>query len=183
MTKQGLRHLAATVKARRTELGLAQGDLSGRGGPSVVVVGQIERMQQANPQALTLARLDRALDWEAGSAAGALAGRDPKPIGSVRTQEHLTPSGGGRVEQPSLRVVEDEQNPVIDAINKDPFLLPESKAHFLNQYELLRRVQPTERLAYVAHDREDEVDPAEEERIEAEVRAEVAKRHRPKGPK
>lgn len=158
MNKQALRRLAIAVKNRRAELGLAQGDLAARGGPSVVVVGQIEREQQANPQTLTLARLDRALEWETGSSASILAGGAPTPV--------------TRSDVRWLRPATDE-NPVIAAIIADPYLLPAAKQHFLNQYELLLQIRPREdeRLPYVAHGKRPSVDPAEEKRIEDVARA------------
>jgi transcriptional regulator with XRE-family HTH domain len=77
VTQTGLGRLATAIKARRAELGLAQGDLTARGGPSIVTVGQLERGQIERPQAVTLARLERALDWTAGSASRVLAGGEP----------------------------------------------------------------------------------------------------------
>lgn len=70
-------HLAAAVKSRRLHLGLAQDDLAERGGPSVVTVRQIEQARLSRPQDLTLAGLDRALEWTQGSAARVLAGGNP----------------------------------------------------------------------------------------------------------
>lgn len=103
MADQGPQRLARAVKARRTQLGLAQGDLGALGGPGVVTVGQIERGQN-RPQGLTLARLDRALSWEPGSAAEILAGGSPTPIatGSVRPDEEGAATYLTRREGPDL---------------------------------------------------------------------------------
>lgn len=103
MTDQGPERLAKAVKARRTQLGLAQGDLGGRGGPGVVTVGQIERGQN-RPQGLTLARLDRALEWEPGSAAEVLAGGQPTPASgaSVRPDREGATTYLTRREGPDL---------------------------------------------------------------------------------
>jgi transcriptional regulator with XRE-family HTH domain len=80
-----------------------------------------------------------------------------------------------------LRTAE-SRNAVVEAIENDPNLLPESKAHFLNQYQLLLRVQPTERLPYAAHGkRTTPVNPAEEARIEEVAKA--AKEANPHSPK
>lgn len=80
---------------------------------------------------------------------------------------------------PRLRAVGDDENdegsnPVLAAIEADPYLLPEAKEHFRNQYHLLRQIQrrePGERLPYVAHGKRTEpVDPQEEKRIEDAAR-------------
>jgi transcriptional regulator with XRE-family HTH domain len=68
-------------------------------------------------------------------------------------------------------------NPTLAAIEADPYLLPEAKAHFLNQYELLLRVSDPQRLPYAARgQRLTPVDPEEESLLEAKVR-EAAKRN------
>lgn len=76
-TAADLQRLASYIKARRADLGMAQGDLAERGGPSIVTVGQLERAQIARPQAATLKRLDDGLAWQRGSAARVLAGGEP----------------------------------------------------------------------------------------------------------
>lgn len=75
------RRLGEAVRARREELGLAQRKLQVRGGPSVVTVGNVEKATGDEPSRLTLAGLDRALDWKSGSAALLLAGGDAEPRG------------------------------------------------------------------------------------------------------
>lgn len=60
--------LAAAVKARRHELGLAVNGLLGRGGPSHQTVHNIERGVERNFNGLTYSKLDRALGWVPGSA-------------------------------------------------------------------------------------------------------------------
>lgn len=171
MSKPALQGLAEAVKARRTELGLAQGDLASRGGPSVVVVGQIERQQQPHPQALTLSRLDRALAWEPGSAAAVLAGGRAHPLegGQPAARGHLELGGGVR----QLRPVPRGEPAVLDAIRHDPNLLPEAKEHLISQYGLLLRVQDqASPLPYVAHgERTTPVDPEEEAAIERGAKA------------
>lgn len=168
--KQRLERLAQFIKERRQELGLDQGGLKSRGGPSIVTVGKLERADTPDPQPSTLDRLDVSLGWERGSSAAVLAGRIDRP----------------NVQQSSpdvhwLRPVPDE-NPTIAAIEADPHLLPEAKAHFLNQYELLLRVQSVERLPYVARgQRTGPVDPEQEAAIDAAVLAAASKNpHSPK---
>lgn len=84
MAQTGMQRLAEAVRTRRTQLGLAQGSLASRGGPSVVTVGQIERGQAENVQPLTLAGLDTALAWPAGTAASILYGI-PIPAAAAAT--------------------------------------------------------------------------------------------------
>ena len=130
MSRSPLQELAIAIRDRRAALGLAQGDLAQHGGPSLVTVGQLERGQIARPQPATLARIDAALKWGPGTSASILRG-DAR--GTVEPAE-AAPT--------QLKVVADQivANPVVAAIEADPYLLPEAKAHFLNQYDLLRRV-------------------------------------------
>lgn len=114
-----LSRLAAEVRARRISLGLAQGDLAGRGGPGVVTVGKIERSEIANPEPSTLRKIDRALMWAEGSAAQVLAGGEPTPIAG---------------EQPGSGIVA--------AIERETALIPEARAHLINQLGLLLRITP-----------------------------------------
>lgn len=76
--------LGRTVAARRLALGLSQEALVTRGGPSHQTVRNVERGMECRP--MTLANLDRALDWRAGTAARALAG--------TATEEEIMPAGG-----------------------------------------------------------------------------------------
>lgn len=106
MTAKALQRLATAVKQRRAELGLAQGDLSGRGGPSIVTVGQIERGQIEKPQASTLSRLDKALRWAPGTAAAVLAGAKAPTVGPGNDDgSHVTHS---RADDIPARVTDDE---------------------------------------------------------------------------
>lgn len=116
-----LARLAREVRSRRAELGLAQGDLSALGGPSIVTVGQIERGQITRPQASTLRRLDKALGWGDGRASRLLTGETDEAPTMTRT------------------VAAD----VIAAIRADPDLLDEAKQHLVNQYGLLLRLSTT----------------------------------------
>jgi len=68
------------VAHRRAELGLAQNALQQAGGPSGVTVRDIEAGRVVKPSRITLAKLDRALRWKAGSAIRSLSGGDPTPL-------------------------------------------------------------------------------------------------------
>lgn len=120
MTEKRLQRLATAVRARRTALGLAQGDLSSRGGPGVVTVGKIEQGKIQQPQPSTLERLDRALRWQPGSAAGVLAGQQPQEL----------PANGQPVGAAIMQAIEQENG-----------LLPIAKTHLMNQLELLLQLQ------------------------------------------
>lgn len=118
------RALADAVKARRLQLGLTQGDIADRGGPSIVTVRQIEKVTGPPPSDLSLAGLDRALRWEHGSAQAIL--------------------DGGQAVVSDLSAVPDlPGTDVRQAILDDPHLLPIARAHLLNQYDILLRLQNT----------------------------------------
>ncbi|MEV0584085.1 helix-turn-helix transcriptional regulator [Nonomuraea sp. NPDC050310] len=61
------------VKHRREELGLSQTQASRAGGPSVGVLSRIENGKLDTVTTRIAAALDRALQWEPGSAQGVLA--------------------------------------------------------------------------------------------------------------
>lgn len=91
----GREALALSVKARRRELRLTQQQLAERGGPSAKTVFAIEGNESAALRPSTLARLDRALDWKSGTAAGILTsvsldelGPLPISVSSGATYEH-----------------------------------------------------------------------------------------------
>lgn len=84
-----LLRLGSIVRRRREELGLTQDQVTERGGPSDKSQTRIERGQLPRPTAKTLAKLDRALKWDQGSAAAVLVGRDPRPLNTVYTAEDL----------------------------------------------------------------------------------------------
>lgn len=74
-----LERLAEAVGRRRAELGLTYASVAAAGGPSPATMRRIEHptASTAMPRARSLGRLDAALRWERGSAAGVLAGREP----------------------------------------------------------------------------------------------------------
>lgn len=61
--------LAAAVHARRTELRMTQEAIAAKGGPSAINVRKIEKGVAWHLQWETFTQLDRALRWQAGSAA------------------------------------------------------------------------------------------------------------------
>lgn len=73
--------LAEAVRNRRLALRMSQLDVAHAGGPSDTTVSKIENQTGTNFAAATINKLDRALEWEAGSAARVLGGGDPTPIG------------------------------------------------------------------------------------------------------
>lgn len=103
MSSDRLTRLADAIRDRRAELGLSQGDLADRGGPSIVTVGQLERAQIVRPQAATLKRVDVALNWTKGSSARVLAGGEPTVTteNSEGEGEIDRRSVGGETEGPS----------------------------------------------------------------------------------
>lgn len=76
-----LRSLADAISRRRDELGLSRGDVRFRGGPGEATLGRLENPVSGAPlpRGRTLTRLDHALEWAPGSAAGVLDGKPPTP--------------------------------------------------------------------------------------------------------
>jgi hypothetical protein len=86
--------LARAVTARRVDqLGLTMVEVQAKGGPSVSTQTVIESGTPGGSYApSTMAKLDRGLDWEPGSAVGVLMGKAPVPLsGRVVT---LAPPNG-----------------------------------------------------------------------------------------
>jgi hypothetical protein len=79
--------LARAVTARRVDqLGLTMVEVQARGGPSVSTQTVIESGTPGGSYApATMAKLDRGLGWEPGSAVGVLMGREPVPAGRIAT--------------------------------------------------------------------------------------------------
>ncbi|WP_199444487.1 hypothetical protein [Umezawaea beigongshangensis] len=69
--------LARAVVDRRTRLDLTQEAVYAAGGPSTVTLRYIESSGRTRYQPLILARLERALGWEAGSVDRILRGGNP----------------------------------------------------------------------------------------------------------
>lgn len=81
------RRFGRLLEARRRELGMTQGDVREAGGPSDLTIRKLEKGVTSRPDLNTLAKLDQALGWVAGSAARTLNGGWP---------ESLSQAGGTR---------------------------------------------------------------------------------------
>jgi len=81
------------VTARREDLDLTQIDVWQRGGPSNSTLTAIEA-GTGTPSPSTFRKLDKALEWEPGSARRAFDGGDPTPLAGAPAAppnvEHLT---------------------------------------------------------------------------------------------
>lgn len=73
----GIARLSRAVRNRRTELRMTQDDVASAGGPSDVTVRNIELGKVTRINVATLAKLDEALQWEPGTAAGHLSNEGP----------------------------------------------------------------------------------------------------------
>lgn len=79
MTKDWGR-LAEAVAHRRRELGLSHDAVRQAGGPSGMVISQIESNKKPHPRDDTINKLDAPLRWEPGSAQRVLAGDQPRAL-------------------------------------------------------------------------------------------------------
>lgn len=91
---RGRQRVADAIRARRTELGLTQPDVTTRGGPSKALLHQIESAHPKGYDDYTIRRLEQALDWEPGSIQDIVDGREPTP---VEHQEEPSPAEDPRV--------------------------------------------------------------------------------------
>lgn len=81
MTHMDWERLGREVIQRRGYLGYSsRREFSETTGFPTKTLSDLEKHQRENFDAATLARLERALCWEAGSVAAVLAGGDPKPL-------------------------------------------------------------------------------------------------------
>ena len=167
------RYLGGQVKTARKQAGYRDikewAEVVGR---STRVLLGLERGEKVGDD--TLERIETALGWELGHCEVMLTGRPARPDLDAVVID-LVP-------------MEEGENPVIAAIAADPFLLPEAKNHFLNQYWLLRRVgmQPsTSGLAHVARRPGSTPAPEPDPKVEAEIltKVEEAAARNPKGPR
>lgn len=71
--------LATRVLATRTALGLTQEALAARAGIAVRTLRSIEAGREASHTGATYAKLDRALDWNPGTASDILSGMEGAP--------------------------------------------------------------------------------------------------------
>lgn len=197
-TEHDWHRLGDAVRRRRERLGLTQQEVAGRGGPSTATMRQIEGALADGYRAKTLYALDEALGWFRGTCLSIFEGEYPSMyFGSfeewiertIRDVSREVREGQDFPVGTPLSVVpdivdlpaDDEDNEVLAAIRRDPSLSPRNKAHFLNQYAILRdfsaveaaaSATPGERLPYVAHGQQTTpVDPDEEKRLEEIARA------------
>lgn len=90
MDMAALKRFGMTVRGRRLALGLTQDQVTAAGGPSDKRQTKIENGTPPAPSVTTLAKLDKALRWEPGSAAAALNGGTPTPLeGRTLTTEDV----------------------------------------------------------------------------------------------
>lgn len=73
-TNEGFARLGEAVKNRRGELGMSQADVMKAGGPSDTTQSKIELGVARKVGAQTLAKYDRALQWQTGTARALLSG-------------------------------------------------------------------------------------------------------------
>lgn len=91
-TKQeGIARLGRAIRSRRIQLGLTQDVVAKIGGPSDVTLRNIESGRAKRVNVATLGKLDRALDWSAGTAEGILDGffevKSSSPVKPVMLHE------------------------------------------------------------------------------------------------
>lgn len=138
--------LGLKVRQRRISLGMNQPDVSAAGGPSTGVVSKIENAKQTSYEERVLVQLERALQWQPGSAHEVLNGGEPRAIGElpsvraetlgavaepIRTGEEdspITPQLRAMLEQAQRRTNErlaelseklDRQNEMIEKLLED----------------------------------------------------------------
>lgn len=94
--KEDRQALARHVRTRREALELTQADVLARGGPSISTLTAVENPTPGGPAVTrwTLSKLDKALDWTAGSAQVTLTGGEPTPVGARRVATLDGPSTG-----------------------------------------------------------------------------------------
>lgn len=80
-TPEARARLARAVKNRRHQLELTQPQLVAAGGPSVSLISRIESGKPGSYDEMSILRLERALQWAAGSVEAILDGSDPTPAG------------------------------------------------------------------------------------------------------
>lgn len=97
--------LGLRARQRRISLGMSQPEVNAAGGPSTGVVSKIENARQTSYEERVLVQLERALQWQPGSAQRVLEGSDPLPVGSLppataEMQGTVRPSAGEEPESP-----------------------------------------------------------------------------------
>ncbi|AHK35458.1 hypothetical protein OPAG_08329 [Rhodococcus opacus PD630] len=90
MDEANLKRFGAIVRSRRLALGLKQDQVAEAGGPSDKRQTKIEHGAPPAPSLTTLAKVDKGLQWAAGSAAATLNGGHPTPLEEpTYTQEEV----------------------------------------------------------------------------------------------
>lgn len=85
--------LGAVARARRKELGLTQGDVAARGGPSVPALRAIENNRTGQRLSDKLRQaLERSLGWDAGSVEAILDGGAPRALPTLTATDAGTAS-------------------------------------------------------------------------------------------
>lgn len=107
MSPQSARRLAEVVQARMLELGLTQASLAASGGPSTATVRGLFAAAAAGEafkdlQLQTLAKFDRGLQWEQGSARDVIAGGDPRPLSGTAPLHVISDGQGFLIPPPEL---------------------------------------------------------------------------------
>ena len=184
-------YLGSQIKTARKQAGLRNSKMwADRVGRSTRVLLGLERGERVGDDTLEL--VETALGWTLGRCEEILAGQPHRPDLDLADPDRARGLSvvPGILDEPEP--TEDEDNEVLAAVLRDPFLDEDAKAHYVNQYELLREMSArrraaqsdtTEMLPYVAHGkRETPVDPEEEKRLEDIARAARA-RNQPKPPK
>lgn len=89
--------LAERIISRRVELGLKNREqLAAKAEISTRVIGDLEKARRENYDPVTLASIERALEWAAGSIRDVLAGREPTPADAGAVTATATLHGEGR---------------------------------------------------------------------------------------
>lgn len=92
ITRTNRARLDALMDERRLDLGLTWRDVAQRAGISYEAIRSL-RTGTTDMRSLTLRKLDKALEWQPGSAARVLTGGDPSPL-----DPQPAPRGDGRPE-------------------------------------------------------------------------------------
>lgn len=142
------RRLGKYVEERRRGLGLTQEDVRARGGPSTATMRLIEGALQDSYRPSILGRLERSLDWSAGSVQAILEGSEPTEAPRLRLPAQRV--GGNRGDHP-----DEEPVPADDAdieLVMDSDLPYEEKSRIVRELieergeERRRRYQRAQRL-------------------------------------
>lgn len=91
MTTQHADYLGQVAQARREKLGLSKQAVHAAVGLNPITLNKIENGQAKGIRKDTLSRLDKVLEWKAGSAEAAFVSRQP-PVELGTSQEPVVPS-------------------------------------------------------------------------------------------